>query len=348
MRPLSEDTIKGAIYGLAFGDAWGYITEFHKYSELKISQPPIPNPLMISDDTQMSLYTIDAITDLVMDNVDIDSNQLLNNVKLQNVIRTAFADEFVHFFHDKDNNRAPGMTCMTALSEYIQATSGKDKDTITGLEGGKNNSKGCGANMRSPWLGLLPYSRETIALLAVLQTQPTHGHTTGQIAAAMTSLIVHGLAHGIIELKDTLTYSFEVLDELRNIPSNLFLNQELGFTEVEAGLKKIERTLSMYKAQHEEKDINAFAGEGWIAEEALFNAILAVTVFPDDYLNAMKVLVYSNGDSDSIAAIGGSFWGASQGYEKMNTVVAENLEPRYQEETFAAVYFLNTLQSGSN
>lgn len=345
---LTEDTIKGAVYGLAFGDAWGYVTEFYPYSQLSHTRPLIPSPLVISDDTQMSLYVVDAITGLTLNNVFLPTPPpgLLNDEQVQNTVRKAFADEFVHFYNDPDNNRAPGTTCMTALSEYVQRTETMTPDKVTGLEGGHNNSKGCGANMRAPWLGLLPYKRDRIAVLAVLQAQTTHGHPTGQVAAAVTALLVHSLAHKKIVLSETLAHSFEILKELKSqVVSNVWIGAAAGFQEVEAGLRNIEAKIEEYRANYETTDINSYVGEGWVAEEALFNAILAVTVFPNNFKKAISELVYSNGDSDSIAAIGGAFWGAANGYEALYYDVANNLEPRYQQETEAAVYFLTNIQN---
>ena len=45
MNTLTKDErIKGMIYGSAFGDAWGYVTEFSRIADILFERPGIPSP----------------------------------------------------------------------------------------------------------------------------------------------------------------------------------------------------------------------------------------------------------------------------------------------------------------
>lgn len=339
------DKIAGSVYGLAFGDAWGYITEFHSHADNIKRKPEPPELLVISDDTQMSIYNMLALQKLQYTGwlTPNKLEQLPTNVIIQNHFRSTFADEYVNFYYDKDNTRAPGRTVMQALTLYIKATRILETFETTGQEGGDNQSKGCGANMRSPWLGLLPYSREQIALLSILQAQATHGHPTAWVAAAVTALIVHGLFNNLTTPHSLFSYALTCVEEIVNIQSNLTQNISLGVTETREGLLKSAKNLPRYLNQPDDVDLNLYFGEGWIAEEALFNGIAAIESYPTDYRKAIQSLVYTNGDSDSIAAIGGSFWGAYNGFKSLTIPIVEKLEPRYKAELSHTVEWLNQL-----
>lgn len=62
------------------------------------------------------------------------------------------------------------------------------------------------------------------------------------------------------------------------------------------------------------------------------NALAAANFYRSDALSGLKRLVYTNGDSDSLAAIGGSFMGARYGYDALGTDFIGSLEPRYKYE----------------
>lgn len=337
--------IAGSVYGLAFGDAWGYVTEFHSYATNMSTQPEPPNPLVISDDTQMSLYNIYALQNLYYTGwlTPERLEALGTDVSTQNHIRKTFADEHVNFYYDADNNRAPGQTCMTALSLYVQRTQGKEDYLITGLEGGHNLSKGCGANMRAPWLGLLPFTREQITYLAILQAQTTHGHQTGWVAAAITALIVHGLFHEGVNMKDLFGYSLACLDEIDAMDSPLITASRDGINEVKAGLQESSLNIHRYLSNAHPVDINSYFGEGWVAEQALYNGIAVMATQNSNFKESMKTLVYTQGDSDSIAAIGGGFWGSYYGFDNLNVEIKDNLEPRYKAELANVTLWLQEL-----
>ena len=83
--------------------------------------------------------------------------------------------------------------------------------------------------------------------------------------------------------------------------------------------------------------MTSFFGEGWVADETLYNAIIAVAAYSSRSIyKGIQRLVWTNGDSDSLAAVGGAFLGAFKGYEALQYDVKSNLENRYQVELSAA------------
>ena len=100
--------------------------------------------------------------------------------------------------------RAPGLTCLSALgaSESFGAPA-------------RNNSKGCGTIMRVAPLASL--DRGLVRALAIETSALTHGHPTGQPAAAAWALVLDALAagDGIEAAATSCLDSFEPETELR-------------------------------------------------------------------------------------------------------------------------------------
>ena len=328
-------SISGALLGLALGDAWGYPTEFKKFEELFKEKPDFPENGLISDDTQMSIATLRAIQKLEKAKFKFDDTPTNEWVT---TVRKAFLDEYVIWLTDPRNNRAPGNTCLTALKTY------RNSSKETGLEGTQWNSMGCGSNMRAPWLGLLPYNPETIARLAQIQAEVTHGHEQAGPPAVLTALTVWNIlnAPGFKDApaEDLLDWASDTCKEFADTdfwewrgegPSGerLSLDSVSGFREFGAFLTAIKNDYAEF-VEKPEIDINKFFGEGWIAPEAFANGFAAFLAYRDEPVEGLKRLVYSNGDSDSIGAIGGAFLGAYT--ETWPTNLSEKIEADYLEE----------------
>ena len=66
--------------------------------------------------------------------------------------------------------------------------------------------------------------------------------------------------------------------------------------------------------EDEEKALN-YLGEGWVGEEAVALALYCFLKYPNGYENAVIRGANTNGDSDSVACIGGSISGAYLGID---------------------------------
>ncbi|GAB3847779.1 ADP-ribosylglycohydrolase family protein [Nesterenkonia populi] len=338
--------IRSCVLLFALGDAWGRTTEFTSdYEQLLASPPPVPQELKVTDDTQMGLCTLEAIRTLRRRGITLEG--LSTDAGLQNTVRRAFADAYLEFAHDPDNDRAPGETVMTALAGYEAAM-----DKITGDEGADNSSLGSGTIMRTPWLGLLPYTRSTLMSLAVLQSQTTHGHPKGWAASAVLTLLVSDLLNGRVSAPahpELLFHAVRVIDEIRDMDSPLAeaMGEDLDALERDllgfaARWYAVERTLD--PSGEQQADVNTVFGEGWTADETLFNVLGVASLYAEEtVIPAIRRLVMTRGDSDSIAAVGGAVIGLQHPRNRAALdMIRGRLEPRYRKELDAAAEFLVT------
>jgi len=93
--------------------------------------------------------------------------------------------------------RAPGNTCMSALALQVDLPG---EPTVASPP---NDSKGCGAVVRSASIGLAAGSREAAFALARDAAVLTHGHPTGYLSAAYLASLIFDVSRGV-ELEDAM------------------------------------------------------------------------------------------------------------------------------------------------
>lgn len=352
---MHENLIKGAVYGFAYGDAWGKDTEFRSYENIMRTGAPFPDLAMVTDDTQMSLYAIFAI----MHEAAMNKEALIGlhlDKKKRNAVRVLFADSFVEFADDPDNYRSPGTTCMNALRSYQQFKRlSNDINELTGMEGVVADSKGCGANMRSGWLGLLPLEEEDIINLAIIQSETTHGHPLALASSVLTALTLRAVISGEIVPRQGHYYDWAV-NKISDLEDRILLFRDnsagewnpdylKGLTMLAEFMESKKDQVSLFIDSEVTEDICSYFGEGWVAEEAYLCALMGADYSPLDPVEGIERLVRSNGDSDSLAAIGGQFIGAFDGFKVFPEDWEGKLEPRYSEELREVVDFLVRVNS---
>jgi ADP-ribosylglycohydrolase len=216
-----------------------------------------------------------------------------------------------------DNNRAPGMTCLSACRRLMDKAMPWQKATVL-------SSKGCGANMRVAPVGLLLGEEPaTRAAIAQFQAALTHGHPTGLAASDLTAFTVADLAfsgdptglparlYAYAESQRTVYHA----DWLGEHWQQAGMDSPEGF--IARGWGECMDVLARLRAAADygdrETDPCQFTGEGWIAEEALATGLLCFLLFPDDPIAALRRAAVTSGDSDSIACLTGAFAGAYHG-----------------------------------
>lgn len=315
------DRASGSLFGLAYGDALGGPTEFLSVAEIVHRYGPdgprelAGNPARVTDDTQMALAVAWALHDAPQWTPD--------------AVTPLLRERFVTWSTEAEPWRAPGATCLGACRGLAEGKPWQ-RATIVG-------SKGCGATMRVPPVGLLPgVDDDTLAGLAQLQAGMTHGHPTALAAAELVAYAVRVLAGGAA-IRDVPSLLRERCEARRAIYLSDWLGDlwqqadaatpeefiARGWEECLAALDRLDAALADPRP---DADPCAATGAGWIAEEALATSLLCALLYPDDPVAALARAAATSGDSDSIACLTGAYLGAAHGMATWPSAWAERIE----------------------
>ncbi len=324
------DKYKGCLVGGAAGDALGYAVEFIEasqifrlYGENGITEYVLTDGVaQISDDTQMSLFTAEALCRAERENTErgvslpyIDA--IKHNYKAWYITQTRrypLPEEsnpsYIMTLPELYFRRAPGNTCLSALgSDYF----GTIDEPI-------NRSKGCGGVMRVAPIGLLfgnDYPIEKLDMLAAEAAALTHGHSLGYIPAAALAHIVHLVVHQEgISLIDAVA-------DMKMSMKKQFSNDEHISEFIDIIDRAVE--LSFYDEIDDLEAIHAL-GEGWVAEETLAIAIYCSLKYEYDFEKALIAAVNHDGDSDSTGSVTGNILGAYLGINRIPKKFIDRLE----------------------
>lgn len=317
------DRFRGCIIGLAVGDALGHPTEFissvaaikKRYGEQGIvdfsGQGRHP-PGTFTDDTQMTVGVLRALIRRGQEPLD--------------VLMELMGDEFVAWSHHRENDRAPGGTCMTGCRNFEGKRAWK--------EAGVKQSKGCGAAMRAAPIGLFCEDDAQLVRLAAAQSVLTHSHPTGIASSVAAAAAVAHVARGH-GLEGLLQY---VIDMVGKLDAALLL--ELGATpELVASIGTREQLAILEKTraalEQETDDVCSLLGGAWVGEEAVATALWCVLKAKGDFEESIRRGANSSGDSDSIACIAGSITGALHGYDAIPARFTGKLEKCAQLDVLA-------------
>ena len=334
--PSHASRIHGCLLGGALGDSLGYAVEFEKIDSIRATFGPeglrdfaeLGAGSHFSDDTQMTLYTVDGLLEALEwanSGVAADANACLWLAYLrwlgsQGVPIPDSAPfqppRWIDGHEVLRHRRAPGNACLSGLATGEMGTVYRPVNP---------DSKGCGTVMRSAPFGLIPHiEAESVYKLSADAASLTHGHPSARQSAGVFSLLIHSLSNGR-SLDEAAGFALSRLQAGRlprgEEPDPVLLERLAASVRLAAagdggllGAEELVREL----------------GEGWVAEEALAVGLYAVLATapatttttrttstaggPEDHFRAaIAVAVNHSGDSDSTASIAGNILGAYYG-----------------------------------
>lgn len=346
-RKASEknlDKIRGALIGGAIGDALGYPVEFmtldritSKYGELGITAYELDRAsgkALISDDTQMTFFTANGIlfgeTRGRMRGIGAAPHDYVA-MAYQDWLTTQYADyrtgsqtkrydcgrgvSWLLEVPELYSRRAPGNTCISALSEARESRNADDY-----IESPRNNSKGCGGIMRVSPLGIhdantpIDWLDQEGAYLSAI----THGHPLGYLPAAV---LTHILNRIVFPREKQMTLP-EIIDEAVETTRRLFAGTDY-LDDLCAIIDKAVRLAANHDTDR--SNIRQLGG-GWVAEETLAIAIYCALRYEHDFSAGIIAAVNHDGDSDSTGAVTGNILGAINGYDSIKAKWKNHLE----------------------
>lgn len=318
------DRAVASLLGGALGDALGAPIEFASTEQLAAFDLPLtaflPHagaPLgAVTDDTQMSLFTAEALGDPRVDLTDPSA--------VRERITLAHLDWYTTqggstaptgsgsallpqpWLHAR---RAPGVATMGALSDLAaQPEAGVPFRA-------QNDSKGCGTVMRSAPFGLPSAWSAVDAFRAAASCATiTHGHAEAAVAAGAFAALVACLVAG------------------GEVNASLWTAIRLARWSAPTSLTVSLLGNAVALAQTSPGDAAALTrlGEGWVAEEALAISVYAALSFPgaEGVGDALSLSVAHGGDSDSTGSICGNILGAAWGTAALPAQLVDSVEGR--------------------
>lgn len=343
-KEVHLDAIRGCIYGGAAGDALGYPVEFmteesifSKYGKKGITEfdkDPQTGKALISDDTQMTLFTANGL--LVGDTrgklrgiqgwprvyvayayLDwlLTQQSSLEEVNRHERFTKNGGRSWLLDVPELYSRRAPGITCLSALEKEWNGESFGDY-----VKAKRNNSKGCGGIMRvAPIAVDYQTDMDTLDMEGAQLAAITHGHSLGYMPAAVLVHIINRIVFPeggerqplkdiILEARDSVAKIFAVDPHLRELTDIIDLAIRLS-ENGEDDLDNIHRL-----------------GEGWVAEETLGISLYCALRYQNDFSAGIIAAVNHKGDSDSTGAVTGNILGALIGYRAIDEKWKKDLE----------------------
>ncbi len=322
--PLPSDEshtvrVLGCVLGGATGDAFGYGIEFdnlaairHKHGPHGLREPLLQGgKLVVSDDTQMTLFTLEALN-LTMPTQMSPPYCSSMTRPFQAACQHAYLRwgdsqgiAVPDLYDDGDaaqlylspamrKRQAPGNTCLSAVRAGALGTS------LHPI----NQSKGCGAVMRTAPIGLMQGADPALAMeLGEAAGALTHGHIDGWLPGGALSSMVRLIMNG----EEIDAAASQVLSLLNEHPHfDKALARKSGTTRL------LGTALRLLQGEHAANEVFSLLGEGWTGDEALAIGVYAACA-ENEFKNVVRLAANHDGDSDSTASIAGQLYGARHG-----------------------------------
>ncbi|HEU5475302.1 MAG TPA: ADP-ribosylglycohydrolase family protein [Actinophytocola sp.] len=316
MTGVDQDQVLGSIMAGAVGDALGGPVEFLSIEQIRQEfgaagatdfVDEYGGRGRVTDDTQMTLFTMEGL-------VRASVGRRRGGGDLRSTVQHAYqrwlhtqgvawerargkfdqaaaADGWLVQCAELHARRAPGNTVLGALTAFA---SGAPSPSPTRPA---NDSKGCGAVMRSAPVALWADSTAEVFSSAAELGALTHGHPSGYLSAGALAVIVHQILRGA----DLLAAVDVARAELSGWPD---------YGETDQALVAAVRVAAEGRPAPE--TIESRLGGGWVGEEALAIGVCAALV-SRDLADGLLLAVNHSGDSDSTGSICGNILGARDG-----------------------------------
>ena len=258
-----NNKIRGSLIGGAIGDALGYQIEFKRNIKDKEVTEYKNNKGIISDDTQMTLFTANALLwretrgslrGIAMVPTRAIYESYLDWLDTQNNTNNHNSISWIKEIPELNIERSPGNTCLSSLSSGKMGT----------IEEPINNSKGCGGIMRVAPIGLYAKDSKTAGIIGAESSAITHGHPLGilpcYILASMLNMIVYNNETIEVALDKSIHQYYDEFNKFNK-------------SDVDYLLELINKAKKLAKENIPDIEAIASLGEGWVAEETFAIAI---------------------------------------------------------------------------
>lgn len=327
-KAILRDRIRGSLMAGAAGDALGYTVEFmsldeirRRYGQKGITRFELINgKALISDDTQMTLFTANGIlmgvTRGAMRGIfgsfeDYVGEAYKDWYYTQTGIKSKFSKDTWHATWLRDlpemaHRRAPGNTCLSAC------------DAMLNHREVSNDSCGCGGIMRVAPMPLFIAAHGYMSMEITDKTTAeiariTHKHPFGFLPAAMLShLILSVMDKSVDEVRRDITaLALQSAEAVSNLYPNEFVAEKLFL------IKLTQKAITLAANDCSDTDNIRKLGEGWTGHEAWAIAVYCAIRHIDNPAQAIIAAVNHDGDSDSTGSICGNIVGAIYGYDML-------------------------------
>ncbi len=284
--PLLKERVQGMLVGLGIGDAFGAQIEFMKKKELLLEFGQFDNfignirrPAPIggcTDDTELTLETLKVISKIGTANPFLIADAIAEKIK-----RLDFEDEPNTGYGQNTINS--GRMLWTGLSWRL----------ITN----KNNT--CGGAMRiSPLVLLFSTDDQKLKEAVIRTTKLTHGG----IHAASGSVVVAYLLSKLIVQKNKHQPEMKLIHDAADFIYELD-------SEMSDKLRKVFELLQ----NNNDIESDTLLGTSSNAMDTIPYAVYSFFKYSQTFVPMLQNSAFVDGDSDSIAAISGAFFGAYHG-----------------------------------
>lgn len=344
LSPAYRSALRGSLLGTALGDALGYPAEtlteeqiaerWEQRAGADLVAAIAAEPLLVSDDTQLTLATLDGLTEVLEWNNEGQAADELACIWL------AYLRWYTGTGHPAPENAPYSLARPLDSLDVMRQQRGPGKATLAALAEGemqfisKNinpQALGTGALMRSAPFGYLPVANDaTVIKLSAHAAALTHGHPEAIISASAYALLIRYLLgsheQGSEKVRETNpqvgvleTCTRQVLAWLATVKQSQTLPGDAQRTRATLG-----DAVRLAQQGAQVADARPHFGELLVAPDvlgyALFLALRAEADVAEGKLSqqqavalALGAAIAVTGDSDSLGALVGSLLGALWG-----------------------------------